>query len=220
MGQGLIARANSTEPLPEGMKDSICVAVIDLGTHLNTHFNKSERKVVLTFEVPEHRIKLEKDGQELDLPRVTSNTYTLSLGERANLRKDLQSWRGKKFDKKELDGFDLKDILGKPCQLQIVHEDKGDKTYANINNILPPSEKGRQLKAESDLHFFSFFEGGNLPEGLPNWIVEKIAESAEWKAMQRVAAHDQPQVGADADEMPPLSDNDAPAEEDSDPLPF
>ncbi|MHA1379626.1 MAG: hypothetical protein ACTSRG_14730 [Candidatus Helarchaeota archaeon] len=47
----------------------------------------------------------------------------MSLHAKATMRKFLESWRGKKFTKEELEGFDLQKILGKPCQLQIIHSD-------------------------------------------------------------------------------------------------
>jgi len=38
---------------------------------------------------------------------MISKRYTMSLGEQSTLRKDLESWRGKKFTPEELQGFDL-----------------------------------------------------------------------------------------------------------------
>ena len=48
----------------------------------------------------------ETHGRRFDVARV----YTLCLHERAALRKDLESWRGRKFTEQELDGFDLEKL--------------------------------------------------------------------------------------------------------------
>ena len=57
-------------------------------------------------------------------PRAISETYTNSLGEKANLRKMLENWRGRAFTQEEMDGFDLRNVLGKACMISVVHGTK------------------------------------------------------------------------------------------------
>ena len=45
------------------------------------------------------------------IARTISATYTLSLGERSNLRKMLESWRSRAFTPEELQGFDLEKVF-------------------------------------------------------------------------------------------------------------
>ncbi len=52
------------------------------------------------------------------------------------MRKDLESWRGRKFTQQELQGFDVETIIGVPCLLNIIQEDKGGETYANVASIM------------------------------------------------------------------------------------
>lgn len=68
--------------------------------------------------------------------RVSTWPYTVSLNEKANLRKDLEKWRGRKFSADELNGFDLESVIGAPAMLNIVHNE-GDEgqVYANVNGI-------------------------------------------------------------------------------------
>jgi len=104
------------------MHKAICYGVYDLGTQFNETFGNKNHKVLLQWELPEARIDIQKDGEDLNLPRAQSKIYTLSLHEKANLRKDLESWRGKSFTATELEGFDLKNLLGVDCQLQVIHK--------------------------------------------------------------------------------------------------
>jgi hypothetical protein len=69
---------------------------------------------------------------------MVTNRYTLSLNEKATLRKHLEAWRGKLFTPAELEGFDLENLLGANCQLQVIHNlsDQG-RTFANIQAIVP-----------------------------------------------------------------------------------
>jgi hypothetical protein len=83
-------------------------------------------------------------------PFTASKKYTLSLHEKANLYKDLVSWRGRAFTPEERAGFDLEKLIGVNCQIQIVHVTKGDKTYANITSIVPLAKGMAKMDAPKD----------------------------------------------------------------------
>jgi len=184
---GLLAKETGSgqdyEPIPAGLHHAICYRFFDLGTQFNETFGKKARKVLLMWELPEHRIEIEREGETLDLPRATSKQYTLSLHKKANLRHDLESWRGKQFAADELQGFDLANILGVNATLQMIHVTKGDKTYSNISNVLP-LVKGESQDPENKLNYFSFDEHTELPENTPEWVAGIIAKSDEWKALR------------------------------------
>jgi hypothetical protein len=75
-----------------------------------------------------------KDGR----PFAIFKNYTLSWSEKANLRLDLQSWRGRQFSQEEMRRFDLKNVLGAWCMLNIIDRVGNDgKTYTNVNGITP-----------------------------------------------------------------------------------
>ncbi|MFC1453162.1 phage replication initiation protein, NGO0469 family [Verrucomicrobiota bacterium] len=175
------------DPVEAGVYVGVCYGLIDLGTQENKVFGGEAHKVLVQWELPECRGTFEKDGEEQDLPRVISTKYTLSLSEKANLRKDLESWRGRKFTADELQGFDLKAILGAPCQLQVVHETSRDgRTFANVAAIMAlPKGTPRPEKPENPLAFFSFEEAGDKPEipEVPDWVRNIITESKEWREL-------------------------------------
>ena len=60
-----------------------------------------------------------------DRPAAISKEFTLSLHERANLRRVLISWRGRQFTAEELGGFELANVLGANAMLNVVHNDRG-----------------------------------------------------------------------------------------------
>ena len=119
------------EPAPEGVHQAVCVDVIDLGLLEVTWAGqtKKQHKILISWQLDEAR----DDGK----PFLVSKRYTLSLNEKANLRKDLESWRGRKFTLEEEMGFDVESILGANCLLNVQHNKKDDKTYANVISITP-----------------------------------------------------------------------------------
>lgn len=170
------------DPIPQGTHHAICYSIFDLGTQFNDYYGKRQHKVLFCWELPEQRIQIEKDGEEKNLPRATSKQYTLSLGEKANLRKDLETWRGRAFTPEELKGFDLRKVLGANCFLQIIHKDKGDKTYANVTGLMELMPGREKRTPENPLRFFSLEDNDPIPEGTPEWIVKIIGSSEEFVA--------------------------------------
>lgn len=119
------------EPAPEGSHQGVCVDVIDLGI-LDVNWlgkSKKQHKINLAWQIAERR----EDGK----PFLVFKRYTLSLGEKANLRKDLESWRGRAFTREEELGFDVESVLGANCLLNIQHNHVGDRTYANVVSVMP-----------------------------------------------------------------------------------
>ena len=123
------AKSGNFVPVSEGVHTAVCIWVIDLGDQYSEKFDNTSRKVQLTWEIPDETIEI--DGEQK--PRVISKEYTLSLNEKAVLRQHLEAWRGKKFSEEELKGFDLANIIGASCQLQVLHNSKG---YANEGSIM------------------------------------------------------------------------------------
>lgn len=177
-------------PIPEaGLAKARCIAMIDLGTQEREFQGKksSARKVKLTFELVEtaHVFDKEKGPQ----PFVVSKEYTASLSEKATLHKDLTQWRGKKFTKEELEGYDLNNLVGKPCYLSIVHEQsKKDSNviYANIASIIP-IKPGEKIPANKNPLIRFNIDNLDAPVvfgQLHKFEQEKITKSPEWQKLQ------------------------------------
>lgn len=116
---------------PQGTFLARCVQVIDLGTQYSAHYEKSVAKVLLGWELPTER-DVNNDNRRI----IVWKRYTVSLHEKATLRNDLESWRGLAFTAEQLEGFDLKKVLGVPCQLQIIHSEREGQTYANVSAVI------------------------------------------------------------------------------------
>lgn len=162
-----------------------CYSIVHIGT-VRFEYQGQEKevnKVRITWELPnEMRVFNEEKGKQ---PMVISKEYTLSLHEKSNLRKDLESWRGQGFTEAELEAFDVSKLLGVPALLGVQHTTKGDNTFANISSI-GKLMKGMECPAQINPSFeFSHeqFDQKKL-ESLPQFLQEKIKASKEY--MERV----------------------------------
>jgi len=128
----------SFELIPAGNYLARCYSMILLGTVTEEYEGRSKdnEKVRITWELPtETRVYKEEEGHR---PSVIAKEYTLSMGEKANLRKDLESWRGKAFTEEEAKSFNVSKLIGIECQLNIIHKtSKQGKTYATIATVTP-----------------------------------------------------------------------------------
>lgn len=124
------AGASSGPPAPAGTHAAICVDVVDLGLITSDYAGKekTQHKIYISWQIDEDR----QDGK----PFLVSKRYTLSLHEKAGLRKDLQAWRGREFTQEELAGFDVESVIGAPALLSVIHNTKDGQTYANVNSIM------------------------------------------------------------------------------------
>ena len=167
----------SFTPAPAGVHQAVCVDVVDLGV-LETTWQgqtKKQHKVNVAWQINEDR----DDGK----PYLVFKRYTASLHEKAALRKDLESWRGRKFTREEEMGFDVEKLVGANCLLNITHNDVGDRTYANVVSIMPLAK--------------------GMPLIQPRDYVRKVDRQPEDNTPISEPARDM-------DEPPPMTDDDIP----------
>ncbi|KKQ74831.1 MAG: hypothetical protein US97_C0056G0013 [Microgenomates group bacterium GW2011_GWF1_38_5] len=186
---GIYAESSPARKLiPAGSYVARCYQMIELGTQ-EMEFKgvkKLLKKANLTWELPtEMEVFNEEKGEQ---PFSISNDYTLSMFEGANLRRDLEGWRGKGFSEEEATHFDITKLVGVACLLNVIHKPaKNGKTYANIASIstLP---KGiicpAQINPSRILQFEDF--DYNLYKELPEFLQEKISASPEFKALMKI----------------------------------
>lgn len=163
-------------PVPEGPHAAICDMFVDLGLQETSgkFGGKIQHKVYFRWQIPGERLSYEKDGQKFEGPMTIGAKYTLSLHEKATLRKLLQSWRGRAFTPDELKKFDVTTVLGKPCLLSVSHAPKdGGGVYANIDTAmrLPPGMPAPVL--EGDALIYDADNMGTF-EKLRPWLQELI----------------------------------------------
>jgi hypothetical protein len=116
---------------PEGQFAAYCIDVIDLG-FVDTTFGgrqKKVHKIVVRFWAGQRTEEKE--------PLYAGDRFTLSLGDRATLRKFLEAWRGRAFTPEELkDGFDVEKLIGITAYLQVTHKESNGRVYANITSAM------------------------------------------------------------------------------------
>jgi len=179
------AKSNTnSNPAPAGTHVARCVRVIDLGVQIDEgqFGRKVQHKLMLTWELPEelHVFKPE-DGEQ---PYHVSKEYTVSLHEKAGLRKELEAWRGRSFTPEELDAFHVGKLLGIPCLLNVIHVDrKGGGMKAKVAGISPMPKSMKCPDAMSPLVKYEVEQGRDATfNSLPEWIQNKIAGCEDWKA--------------------------------------
>lgn len=169
-----------------GVYPARCYSMIELGTQNIEYMGKPKtmRQVHITWEFPtEQEVFKEERGPE---PYVISKTYALSMYEKAKLRQDLESWRGQGFTDEEAKRFDITQLLGKACQISIIHKKSSDgmKTYPTISSITKVM-KGLEVPEQINKTRLLSFDNWNedLFETLPDWIKDKIKASPEYKSI-------------------------------------
>ena len=172
---------------PSGNHMARLYSVIDLG-HQATEWageTKIMHKVVLTWELhgdDDTGAPLKTDDGK---PLIVSKRYTVSLGDQARLRQDLESWGNKKMTTEDRKNFDLKSLLDKFCMVNITHSEDGK--YANISGISPvPSALRAAIPAGINPinHFWLAEFDQSKYDALPKYYKEKITESSEWRGQQ------------------------------------
>ena len=164
--------------VPPGAHFAICNMVVDCGLQ-EGYGGKPQHKVYLRWEVPDERVSYEKDGRQIEGPCSLGSMYTLSLSEKATLRKTLENWRGRAFTADELKGFDITQVLGKCCQVMVTHTEDGK--YANVTGVMGISKDQKQrasvAQPENKPVSFSLDDYDERAfQALPNWLKEKIEQ--------------------------------------------
>ena len=174
------------ELIPAGNYVARCYSMIHVGTIEEEYMGemKTVNKCRITWELPtELRVFNEENGEQ---PMVISKEYTLSMHEKSNLRRDLESWRGKGFTEDQAAGFDVTKLLGVACMLNIIHKTtKKGSEYATISNISTlPKELicAAQINETFEFNFEDSFSEETV-ESFPDFIKDKIKSSAEYKAL-------------------------------------
>lgn len=207
----ILATNNATqrELIPAGNYIARCYQMIEIGTISEIILGKQQvlKKVRIGWELPlEKRVFREENGEQ---PLVISKEYTLSMNEKANLRKDLKSWRGKDFTEEEAREFDITKLIGVPCMLNIIHKPtKSDPTriFEEISGITS-IPKGLAVPAQINKNFVLSYDSFDkvLFDSLPDFIRNKMQGSLEYAAINQPHARNMDNhsdISIDVDDLP------------------
>jgi len=209
---GLIAKnsggGGGFTPVPTGMHLARCYRVIDLGTQNSTFQGvlTKKPKVMFQFEVWGEDDAGNSIVTAKGEPMSISKNFTLSLVEKATLRKDLQTWRGREFTQQELNGFELKNVLGVWAMISVIKAMGNDgNEYTNISAIMPVPlaiKRGGMPQGHNDLKEFSIDEPDmELFSTFSNGLKEKIQKSPEWQAQEKSPARKPTNTGSGFDDL-------------------
>lgn len=185
--------ATKRELIPAGNYIARCYQMIHIGTVMENFMGEGKllNKVRIGWELPtELKVFREEKGEQ---PYVISAEYTLSLNEKANLRKMLASWRGKDFTEEEAKAFDISVLVGKPCMLNVIHKHgvaDPSKIYEAIGSA-SPMPKGIQCPPQINPSFILDYDNfdDDKFDSLPDFIKDKMKNSLEYAKMKAPATH-------------------------------
>ena len=224
MSSFYVEKGGDFERCPAGMHLARCYRIVDLGTQQSEYMGQVKflHKLMLGWEIHGMRddgstIKM-KDGR----PFGIFKNYTLSWSEKANLRLDLQSWRGKPFTQEEMRKFDLKNVLGAWCMLNVIDRDgKDGNAYANVAGVTPVPAMIKQNGLPAAVNPNELFKidepnmemFGKFSEKLK----AKISSSPEWQKLNAKKSDDGGQYQRDAIAS---ANSRQPASDEDDDIPF
>lgn len=197
------------ERAPAGNHPAVLVAIIDLGTQHNEYQGKASwrREVLLVWELPTKKTAAGKS-------HLMSAAVTLSLNEKATLRKWIDGMTGKKM----ADGteFDITAVLGKTCLLNVLHNDKGYPRVEAVAGYPDGLPAPTATLAPTAVSLEEFEAGKAIPEWVP-WLysrsLEKMVSPADHVRNCKEIAGEGPPRSAPATEP-------AEAGKAGDPIPF
>lgn len=124
--------ADRLPPASAGIVNGVLVDVIDLGEQETKWGTKPQEKWV--FELDE----LKQNGERF----IVTRKFNVSDHEMSTRRQAVERWLDRPLSENELMvGFDSQTMIDEPCQLRLVHVTKKDRTYTNIDEILPANGK-------------------------------------------------------------------------------
>ena len=169
---------------PQGTHIAVCNIIVDLGVQETPYGNKHQ--LYIRWELPGERLEYEKDGEKMEGPMTIGKFYTASLNEKANLRHDLEAWRGRGFTENELKQFDVFTVLGVACQLTITHTEAGKAKVSAVTGIPKGMDKP---KAENPLIKYSEGEDEDQWDLVPQWLQDTVAKADGPPTLNQEAAH-------------------------------
>lgn len=172
-----------TPPLPPGTYPARLSGWVDLGTHENRWPGqgkaKTQRRVLLTFTLfppgPQAR------------PARLSKEFTLSLHERAGLRKWLEAWAGRPMDEEQRNNFHPLKALEKPALLSVGSRTAADgRVWPTLAGIIHPPAGMPVPDLRWPAQHFDLGEPSRMIYAeLPAWVQRKIQASQEWAGLKR-----------------------------------
>lgn len=178
----------SFKRVPPGAYIGRCYSLIDLGTqHTDgVYGSKFQHKIRIAWELfgedeQGNPLTVDVDGKQM--PMTISKSYTVSLHEKAGLRKDLAAWRGKDFTDEEAKAFDVSKLIGAYCMVNATTSETNGKTYTNVAGLTPlpgALKNAKPAPVHENLIFDLDKPDMKVFNGFHEKLQEAIKKSPEW----------------------------------------
>lgn len=203
--KGIFAESNEKEfeQIEPGSYIARAFKMIDIGSQPYKDFATDDivlkHEVIIYWEVLE-----DEDNEQVRMqdgrPFVVQRKYKLSMHPKSNLRKDLDTWRGKAFTEEEAKRFNITKLLDTYCRLNLVHSEDGK--YVNVNGVAFSKRKPEGINPV--MWWSAIDKDRNMDEfaKFPEWLREKIAKCQEWKEEDIVITDEDLDKPIDLKEIP------------------
>ena len=195
--------------VPQGVFIGRCYSLIDLGTQTSTgqFGTKAQHKIRIGWELfgeDDNGAPLTVDMDGNEMPMTISKSYTVSLHEKAGLRRDLAAWRGRDFTDEEAAAFDVSKLIGAYCMINVTESENNGKTYSNVGGITPLPGALKNAKphpVHGEVMFDLDKPDMRVFEKFHDKLKDTIKASPEWAAAtgQKHAPNDAPSNFPDDD---------------------
>ena len=212
MGIVMKDEGGSFTPCPPGNHIGVCYSIIDLGTQHQAAYvyegapvaESDKPQIIVMWEVPGEQVEV--DGEMK--PAVVSGFFNKFFSERAKLRQWLEAWRGRPFSEEELMGFDLSNVLGKGCMINVTHTPAGKAKITGIAAMPKgiPAPQATNPIIDFNLQDYDQAVFDSISEGIQN-IIKK---SPEWQAINQPAQGFRTADTGDNNTPPDFADDDIP----------
>ena len=189
MGMVMKDEGGSFTPCPPGNHIGVCYSIVDLGTQHNDAY-VYEGAPVAASDKPQLMISWEVPGELIEIdgvmkPAMVSGWFNAFFSERAKLRQWLEAWRGRSFSEEELMGFDLSNVLGKGCMINVTHTPAGKAKITGIAAMPKgiPAPEATNPMVDFSLQNYDQAVFDSISEGIQNII----KRSPEWQALNQPA---------------------------------
>lgn len=170
-----------------GMHVAVCTMIVDIGWQPGGQYGPKP-KVYFGFKIPGETVEYtDKAGNTRVEPVGIGTTFTASMNKKALMRIALEGWRSRKFTDEEAADFDVKNVLGKPCMLNVAEEQKDGNTYSNIVNI-NPMPNGMDKPDPLPVLYYGPDDKSQYTK-LPEWLQKKIQSQLPEPAAKTVEQH-------------------------------
>jgi hypothetical protein len=146
------------EKAPPGNHPAVLVAIIDLGVQESEYqgVKKYDERAYFCWELTSEKTAQGKN-------HIIGIDLTVSMNEKAKLRKWIEAWRGKKLNEGE--EFDITKLLGQKCLLSVA-ENKG---YSKVDGVAGVP-KGMTVNAPEHTPILWSIEEDEGKNPIPDWL--------------------------------------------------